>query len=137
VAFVLLFGLWMCLVATLVPVEAYAGLGASAIGATAYQVARRGGLQRFEIDPRWLVRARVLPVRVITDFLTLMAALGRHLLSGRRLRGRFVAVAYGPGGMMAVRWPAEPSPSWGRRCRRTATSWRSIAERIGSSCTNW
>ena len=94
VAWLLLFGLWMLLVGTLTPSEVVAGVAAAAIAVFALEVVIRRQGVRFRPDPRWVLRAWVIPWRTVREFGKLTLALWRGLVLRRRVVGRFVALDF-------------------------------------------
>jgi multisubunit Na+/H+ antiporter MnhE subunit len=83
---------WLALVGTVEYVEWIAGLCAAALGATAVDVVRSQGLLRFRVQCRWLRRLWRPLLRVVPDFLLVLAALAR------RSRGRVRTVDFPTGG---------------------------------------
>ncbi len=73
--------------------ERIGGLCAAAVAATAAEVVRSQGLLHFRVERRWLRRAWRPLVRVVPEFLLVVAALSRP---GRR--GAFRAVEFPTGG---------------------------------------
>jgi hypothetical protein len=88
--------LWLALVGTVQDVERIAGLCAAAIGATAAEVVRSKGLLRFRVEWRWLRLLWKPVLRVVPDFLMVLAALPR------RPRGGFRELEFPTGGERAV-----------------------------------
>jgi hypothetical protein len=91
-----LFVLWLLLVGTVQDVELFGGLGAAAIGAAAVEVVRGQGLLRFRVQWRWLRRGWRPLVRVMPEFLLVMAAIFR------RSQGTFRELDFPTGGERAV-----------------------------------
>lgn len=73
-----LFVLWLFLVGTVQNLELVAGLAASAIGATAAEIARALGPLRMRLEWRWARRGWRPLVRVVPEFVLLLAALFRR-----------------------------------------------------------
>ena len=88
--------LWLLFVGTVQDVERIAGLCAAAIGATAVEVVRSQGLLGFRIEWRWLRQTWKPVLRVVPEFLLLMAALLR------RRRGSFRRLDFPAGGARNV-----------------------------------
>ena len=84
----LLFWLWFAFVGEWDRYEWIAGGCAAAIGATSALVVRRLGVLRFRPQPRWIGRARRVPLQVLVDFGILALALA-HTALGRRPAGAF------------------------------------------------
>ena len=84
--------LWLALVGTVQDVERIAGLAAAAVGATAAEVVRSQGLLRYRVQARWLVPGLRQLLRVVPDFLLVLAALPR------RPSGAFRTVPFPAGG---------------------------------------
>jgi hypothetical protein len=87
--FVALNALWLVLISAWVPAEEILGLFASAIGATAAEAVREQGLTRFKPRVAWLWQARVLPWRAVTESAVVLAALARHTIGRKPVRGSF------------------------------------------------
>jgi hypothetical protein len=83
---------WLLLVGTVQDVERIAGLAAAAVGATAAEVVRSQGLLRYRVQARWLVPGLRQLLRVVPDFLLVLAALPR------RPSGAFRTVPFPAGG---------------------------------------
>jgi hypothetical protein len=83
---------WLLLVGTIQDVEVVAGLVAAAIGATAAEVVRSQGLFRYRVEGRWLWPGVRQFVRVVPDFVRVLAALPR------RPSGHFRTVPFPTGG---------------------------------------
>ena len=98
VAWVLLFALWMLLVATLDPQEILAGVVASATAATFSEVVRGQRIAPFRARMAWVARAVALPLRVVSEFGVVMGALWRRVVLRRPVRGSFRAVPFVVGG---------------------------------------
>ena len=94
--FVGLFALWLLFVGTVQDVELVAGLFAAAIGAGAVEVVRAQRLLGFRVERRWLRLGWKPLVRVVPEFLLLMAALVR------RSRGTFRELDFPVGGERAI-----------------------------------
>jgi multisubunit Na+/H+ antiporter MnhE subunit len=88
---------WLLLTTTTDPLEMAAGAIAAAIAATVAELVRIQDLQAIRVRPRWLLRARVLPRFALADTSTLFAALWRHLLFRRPVKGAFLALPFDPG----------------------------------------
>jgi multisubunit Na+/H+ antiporter MnhE subunit len=88
--------LWLLFVGTVQDVERIAGLCAAAVGATAAEVVRSQGLLRFRFEWRRLRSAWKPLLRVVPEFVRLLAALIR------RPQGRFRTVEFPTGGERAV-----------------------------------
>jgi multisubunit Na+/H+ antiporter MnhE subunit len=97
-AWALLFGLWMLLVATMDPLEVLTGVVASAVAATGFEVVRRQRIAPLRPRPAWFLRAWSLPVRVAVEFGVVMTALWRGVILRRPVRGSFRAVPIEVGG---------------------------------------
>jgi hypothetical protein len=91
-----LFALWLLLVGTVQDLELVAGLCAAAIGATAMEIARIHGPLRVRVEWRWLRRGWRPLLRVLPEFLQLLAALVR------RPQGTFRELDFPVGGERAV-----------------------------------
>lgn len=87
-----LLAFWLLLVGTVQDVEVFAGLVAAAIGATAAEVARSQDLLRYRVEARWLWPGLRQLLRVVPDFVRVLAALPR------RPTGRFRTVPFPAGG---------------------------------------
>ncbi len=90
--------LWLLFTSTVAQSEAGIGMCASLIAATAGEVVRSRGAIQFRPRLRWLRRAWRVPVQIARDTLTVFAALVRHVTGRGRVRGRWVAVPFEPGG---------------------------------------
>ena len=91
-----LFLLWLALVGSVPNLELVAGVFAAAIAALAVEVVRSQGLLRFRVEWRWLRLLGAQLLRVVPDFLLLMAALPR------RPRGSFRTLEFPVGGTRAI-----------------------------------
>ena len=111
--FALLFGLWLLLVGTVQEVELVAGLCAAAVGASVADVVRSLGLLRFGVEWRWLRLGWRPLVRVVPDFVLVLAALVR------RPQGRFRTIEFLPGASVRSMRAGVRSSSSPRRSRRT------------------
>ena len=89
-----LFFLWQLFVNTFVAAEVLAGLVAAAVAATAAEAVRGQGLVHFHPKARWLMRARVLPLAVVQDSLTLARVLWRRIATHEELSGDFSTVPF-------------------------------------------
>jgi hypothetical protein len=88
--------LWLLLVGTVQDVERIAGLVAAAIGATAAEVVRSQGLLRYRVEARWLARGVKELLRVVPNFVRVIAALPA------RPSGAFRTVPFPAGGVRDV-----------------------------------
>ena len=84
--------LWLLLVGTVQEVERIAGLAAAAVGATAAEVVHSQGLLRYRVEARWLRRGLLQLLRVVPDFIRVLAALAAPP------RGAFRTVPFPAGG---------------------------------------
>jgi hypothetical protein len=94
--FAALLALWLLLVGAIQDVEVIAGVCAAAVGATAVEVVRSQRLFGFRFEWRWLRRVWRPLLRVVPDFVLIMAALVR------RRRGSFRTLDFPVGGERAV-----------------------------------
>jgi multisubunit Na+/H+ antiporter MnhE subunit len=88
VTWVLCMVLWLWLTTTTNGSELIAGVGASAIAATAFEVVREREAPAFRPRLRWLRRLPLLPVLVVKDTVVVFRELTRQLGGGRRRPGR-------------------------------------------------
>jgi len=78
--------------------EFIAGVVAASIAATAFEFVRRQRPTRFAPKARWLVGARILPIRMVVDSGVLAAVLWARLVHGRHVRGSFRRLPLPAGG---------------------------------------
>ncbi len=121
---VALMAMWLVLVGTLDPVEAIVGAAAAAVAATAAVLVLLPGADRFESELRWLLRLWRLPWQALLDTGVLVAALWRHLVRGRPVRGRFRALPFEHGGQ-------DPESTARRACTKAAGSFAGNAYVVG------
>ena len=88
--------LWLLLVGTVQYVERIAGLCAAAVGATGAEIVRSQGLLRFRVEWRRLRFVWRPLLRVVPEFLLVLAAVVR------RPQGRFRSIEFPTGGERAV-----------------------------------
>jgi hypothetical protein len=88
--------LWLMLVGTVQDIELIAGLAAAAIGATAAEVVRTLGLLRYRVEARWIAPGLRQLLRVVPDFVRVLAVLPR------RPSGTFRTVPFPAGGRRDV-----------------------------------
>jgi hypothetical protein len=81
--------LWLVFISAFVAAEAVLGIVASALAATAAEAVREQGLTRFKPRPRWLMRARVLPWRALTETVVVLRALAAQVRRRGSVHGRF------------------------------------------------
>jgi multisubunit Na+/H+ antiporter MnhE subunit len=87
---VLLMSLWVMLDDSLATDELLAGAGAAALAALVAEVVGYQAATRFEMRIEWLIPALRLPGQVISDMVTVSAALWRRLARGEQPDSRFV-----------------------------------------------
>jgi multisubunit Na+/H+ antiporter MnhE subunit len=87
---VLLMSLWIMLDDSLATDELLAGAGAAALAALVAELASNQAATRFRMRIEWLVPALRLPGQVISDTVTVYAALWRRLARGEQPASRFV-----------------------------------------------
>jgi len=94
---VLLMSLWIMLDDSLATDELLAGAGAAALAALVAELVGYQAATRFQMRIEWLVPALRLPGQVISDMVTVSAALWRRLARGEQPDSRFVTepVRYG------------------------------------------
>jgi len=97
---VALWGVWLLLVDTLVPIELVAGAVAAAIAATVAEAVREGGYVRFSPRLRWLGFVPGLVIGVLRDCGVLTVALWREIRRPGSQRGLLIRLpfAYGDQG---------------------------------------
>jgi multisubunit Na+/H+ antiporter MnhE subunit len=88
---------WLLFTLTLQPIEVLAGVIAAAIGATVAELVRVQDLKAFRPRLRWILRAWVLPARVLSDCGTVLMALFRRVFRGVPIEGAFRAVPFDSG----------------------------------------
>jgi hypothetical protein len=88
---------WAAFVGTTATVEILWGLGAAAVAAVAAEVVRSQHIVRLRIDRKWLVKGLKLPALMLFDFGVITWVLVTSLARGRRVSGRYVAVAFPAG----------------------------------------
>src|SRR5580704_16812868 len=86
----LLMSLWVMLDDSLATDELLAGAGAAALAALVAEVVGYQAATRFEMRIEWLIPALRLPGQVISDMVTVSAALWRRLARGEQPDSRFV-----------------------------------------------
>jgi hypothetical protein len=74
--------------------ELYAGAGAAAVAAAAFEVSREQGFAEVSLSPLWLRRAWQLLGRVPVDSARVSAAAVAQLVRPRRARGRLHAIPF-------------------------------------------
>ena len=87
---VLLMSLWIMLDDSLATDELLAGAGAAAIAALVAELTSYQAATRFRMRIRWLVPALRLPGQVVSDTLTVYAALWRRLARGEQPDSMFI-----------------------------------------------
>ena len=87
---VLLMSLWIMLDDSLATDELLAGAGAAALAALVAELVGHQAATRFQMRIEWLVPALRLPGQVISDLVTVSAALWRRLARGEQPDSRFV-----------------------------------------------
>ena len=87
---VLLMSLWVMLDDSLATDELLAGAGAAALAALVAEVVGYQAATRFQMRIEWLIPALRLPGQVISDMVTVSAALWRRLVRGEQPDSRFV-----------------------------------------------
>src|SRR5690242_13824441 len=87
---VLLLSFWIAIDDSLAVDEMLAGVGAAAIAALVADVALYQAAVRLQVRPRWLVPALRLPGQVVTDTVTVYAALWRRIVRGEQPDSGFV-----------------------------------------------
>ena len=87
---VLLLSFWIAVDDSLAVDEVLAGTGAAAIAAFVADLALYQAAVRLRVRPRWLVPALRLPGQVVTDTVTVYAALWRRIVRGEQPDSGFV-----------------------------------------------
>jgi hypothetical protein len=90
--------LWLLLAGSTDVTEVVAGALAATVAATAAVVVRAQRLVRFRPRARWLRGAWRLPIRMVTEFGLVTAALWRRVVLGREVRGSFRVAPVGARG---------------------------------------
>jgi multisubunit Na+/H+ antiporter MnhE subunit len=95
---VVLLSFWVAVDDSLAVDEVLAGAGAAAIAALIAELACYQAAVRLRMRPRWLVPALRLPGQVVSDTVTVYAALWRRLIRGEQPDSGFVTepARYGP-----------------------------------------